>query len=92
MAYEPKPNKGTLFPNDYKTTDAHPNVKGDLHLDRDLINSLMIKNPDGLIKLSISGWAGEWKGKKVLNLIASEPWTGETTKPAPAISDDELPY
>ena len=92
MAFEPKPNKGILWPNDYKTTDAHPNVKGDIHLERDLLNALMIKNPDGLIKISISGWAGTLNNKKVLNLIASEPWTGEAAPAASVIPDDELPY
>lgn len=28
MAYETKPNSGTLFKNDKKTTDKHPNMKG----------------------------------------------------------------
>lgn len=92
MAYEPKPNKGTLWPNDYKTTDQHPDVKGDVFLDRDLLNALMIKNPTGLIKISLSGWKGEWKGKKTLNLIASEPWSGESTQSSSSIPDDELPY
>jgi len=92
MAFEPKPNKGTLWPNDYKTTESHPNVKGDLYLERDLLNALMIRQPEGLIKLSISGWAGTLINKKVLNLIASEPWTGESTPAAPVVSDDDLPY
>ena len=84
MAYEPKPNKGTLWPNDYKTTEAHPDVKGDVFLDRDLLNSLMIKNPTGLIKVSISGWNVEAAGKKVINLIAQAPYI----KPV----DEEIPY
>ena len=29
MAYEHKPNSGTAFKNKYKTTDAHPALKGD---------------------------------------------------------------
>lgn len=28
MAYEAKPNTGSLFKNDKKTTDQHPNAKG----------------------------------------------------------------
>ena len=87
MAFEPKPNKGALWPNDFKTTEAHPSMKGDLFMDRGLLRDLMIKNPTGLIKISISAWDGEWQGKKTLNLIAQEPWSGEK-KPA----DDEIPY
>lgn len=85
MAYEPKPNKGTLWPNDYKTTEAHPDVKGDIFMDRELLRSLMLKTPQGLIKISISGWNGEAAGKKVVNLIAQAPYV----KPA---TDDEIPY
>jgi hypothetical protein len=92
MAFEPKPNKGTLFPNDFKTTEFQPNVKGDLFMDRDLLNALMIKQPDGLVKISISGWAGEWQGKKILKLVAQEPWSGESKPAVPVVSDDELPY
>jgi hypothetical protein len=92
MAYEPKPNKGTLWPNDYKTTESHPDVKGDLHLERDLLNALMIKQPNGLVKISVSGWKGDANGKKILKLAASEPWSGESKPAAPVVSDDDLPY
>jgi hypothetical protein len=84
MAYEPKPNSGTLWPNDYKKQDSHPDLKGDLHVDRDLLNALMIKNPDGLVKIAVAGWKKNINGKDVLSLAASEPYV----KPA----DDEIPY
>ena len=45
MAYEPKPNTGTLFPNDYKKQDNHPDVKGDLFIDRTLLNALNEMKP-----------------------------------------------
>lgn len=92
MAYEQKPNKGTLWPNEYKTIPEHPDVKGDLHLDRDLLKSLMAKHPTGLIKISVSGWAGVAANKKVLNLVAQEPWTGGTTQQSAPADNDELPY
>jgi hypothetical protein len=85
MAYDPKPNTGTLFPNDFKKAENHPDVKGDLFIERDLLNALMIKNPNGLIKISISGWNKESaNGKSFVSLSASEPWV----KPA----EDEIPY
>ena len=83
MAYEPKPNSGTLWPNEYKKQDNHPDVRGDLHLDRDLLSALMMKHPEGLIKMSVSGWSKEVNGKKVLSISASEPYE----KPK-----DDLPY
>ena len=51
MAYEPKPNSGTLWPNDSKKSPNHPDVKGDIHLDRDFLKTLMAKNPDGLVRV-----------------------------------------
>lgn len=85
MAYEPKPNSGTLWPNDSKKSPNHPDVKGDIHLDRDLLNALMIKHPDGLVKVSIAGWKKEINGKKVLSISGSEPYVK-------ASQDDDLPY
>ncbi len=83
MAYEPKPNSGTLWPNDRKKQDNHPDVKGDINLDRDLLKALMMKHPEGLIKLSVAGWKKDINGKKVLSIAASEPYE----KP-----QDDLPY
>jgi hypothetical protein len=88
MAYEPKPQKGTLFPNDFKKTETQPDVKGDIFFDRDFLKTLINKNTDGLVKISVSGWKGNWQGKKILNLIAQEPWTGESQSK----KDDDLPY
>ena len=83
MAYEPKPNSGTLWTNEYKKQDNHPDWKGDVHIDPDLLNSLMIKNPNGLVKIAISGWNKTINGKNVVSLAAAEPYV----KP-----EEDLPY
>ena len=85
MAFTPKPNTGTLWPNDKKKTDSHPDVRGDLNLDRDFIKALMMKHPEGLIKISVAGWKKEINGKKTLSISASEPY--EKTQ-----QSDDLPY
>ena len=84
MAYEPKPNSGTLWPNEYKKAANHPDIKGDVFIDRDLLNALMIKQPTGLVKISISGWKKIIANKDAISISASEPWV----KPA----EDEVPY
>ena len=41
MSYTPKPNTGTLWPNQYKKADNHPDVKGDLFISRELLRTLV---------------------------------------------------
>ena len=84
MAFVPKPNTGTLWPNDKKKTDSHPDVRGDLHLDREVLKDFMRKHPEGLIKIAVAGWKKEINGKKTLSISASEPYE----KP----QDNDLPY
>jgi hypothetical protein len=83
MAFVPKPNTGTLWPND-KKTDTHPDVRGDLNLDRSFLKDMLAKTDDDLIKVSIAGWKKEINGKKTLSISASEPYV----KPV----DNDLPY
>jgi hypothetical protein len=84
MAFVPKPNTGTLWPNDKKKTDSHPDVRGDLNLDRSFLKDMLAKTDDDLIKVSIAGWKKEINGKKTLSISASEPYV----KPV----DNDLPY
>ena len=84
MAFVPKPNTGTLWPNDKKKTDSHPDVRGDLNLDRSFLKDMLAKTDDDLIKISIAGWKKEINGKKTLSISASEPYV----KPV----DNDLPY
>jgi hypothetical protein len=84
MAFVPKPNTGTLWPNDKKKTDSHPDVRGDLNLDRSFLKDMLAKTDDELIKISVAGWKKEINGKKTLSISASEPYV----KPV----DNDLPY
>jgi hypothetical protein len=84
MAFVPKPNTGTLWPNDKKKTDTHPDVRGDLNLDRSFLKDMLAKTDDDLIKISVAGWKKEINGKKTLSISASEPYV----KPV----DNDLPY
>ena len=84
MAFVPKPNTGTLWPNDKKKTDTHPDVRGDLNLDRSFLKDMLAKTDDELIKISVAGWKKEINGKKTLSISASEPYV----KPV----DNDLPY
>lgn len=93
MAYQPKPNSGTLWPNDKKSSDNHPDVRGDLFLDRDLLRKLASANKDQLIKITVAGWSKTIAGKSCISIAASEPYV----KPAPAperadYDDSDAPF
>jgi hypothetical protein len=56
MAYEHKENKGSIFKNDRKEKDTHPDYTGQINVAGTLYN--------------ISGWINESKGgKKILRII-----------------------
>lgn len=93
MAFEQKPNTGAMFRNTQKKSDNHPDMRGDVYLDRTFLLNLMHKNSNPLIKVSISGWSKESAaGKKYLSLSVSEPWEGGAAAPKQSIPDEELPY
>ena len=96
MIYEPKPNKGTLWPNDYKTDEKHPDWKGDIFLDQAMLRRLLSGEP--LLKLSVSGWDNASGGKKRISIQASEPFKPSVQPPKPVQSppppmdDEDIPF
>lgn len=60
MAYQPKPGSGTLFKNDRKEKDSHPDYRGDLCL------------PDGEI-IRLAGWIKDGAKGKFLSLSVDRP-------------------
>ena len=83
MAYEQKPGQGSMFKNDKKTTDTHPDYKGSVML------------PNGT-ECWISGWIKRPEGKTPfmsLSVQAKEqqlPVSTPTEQPEP--KDDGLPF
>jgi hypothetical protein len=74
MAYENRPNTGTLFINQKKTTENQPDLRGAVHVDRTLLENLLKKNTP-LVELSIAAWNKESaKGVVYLSLAVSEPY------------------
>lgn len=82
MAYEQKSGQGSLFKNDEKLTDAHPDYKGSCVIDDK--------------KFYISAWIKESReGVKYMSLSIQPPLkNGALTKPArkPERDDDEVPF
>lgn len=93
MTYQPKPNTGTLWPNDRKSADNHPDFRGDLFIDRGLLRKLAAANTDQLIKITVAAWGKTIGGKNCYSIQASEPYV----KPAPApqradYDDSDVPF
>ena len=88
MAYIPKPNTGTLWPNEYKKSETYPDLKGDILIDKSLLQELISKGEDP-VKISIAGWKKEINGKDCISMKASEPYV----KPkSPEVPDEDVPF
>lgn len=69
MAYEQKPNSGTLFLNDQKTSDRAPDMSGRL-----LIDPSMIPAIERGETLRIAAWEKQTSnGGSLLSIAVSEP-------------------
>jgi len=74
MAYENKPQTGSLFPNT-KKSESHPDMKGDVYLDKTFLIEMMDKSKGNLVKISLAAWKKESsKGLKYLSMTLSEPY------------------
>lgn len=82
MAFEHKPNTGSIFRNSFKKSDKHPDWRGTI-------------NVDGKPK-EISLWAKEVNGKEMLSASIQEPYKKEnrvTNEPPPLKEqEDDLPF
>ena len=88
MAYIPKPNSGTMWPPENKLSELHPDLKGDILIEKSLLQALISKGEDP-VKISIAGWKKEINGKDCVSMKASEPYV----KPqAPIVPDEDVPF
>ena len=71
MSFVPKPNTGTLFKNDYKKAENHPDYKGSLY------------DQHGA-KWDLAAWIKEGQNGKFMSLKVSEPYVkGEPQRAEP---------
>lgn len=84
MSYEQKPGQGSLFKNDKKLTEQHPDYKGSIML------------PDGT-ECWISGWVKRPEGKTPFMSLSIQHKTEQPKPVTPKqpdlpVSDDDLPF
>lgn len=78
MAYEPKENSGSLFKNEKKTKDTHPNLQGSALIDG--------------VEYWVSGWTKEGKKGKWISL-AFKPKEGQDhDDKRPRDRDESIPF
>ena len=87
MAYEQKPNSGTLFTNKSKAKPSSPDYSGDLLID---VRSLNATN--GVAKVRIAGWKKPGRdGSTFLSLAISNPME-RSQAPRTEREDDDNPF
>lgn len=91
--FEPKPNTGAFFKNGFKERDNHPDYKGDVYLEKGLLDLLVREhtNNAGLVRISLSGWKAQTKeGQTYLSIKASEPYVPAGAKKPAARQDEDI--
>jgi hypothetical protein len=92
------PNSGALWPNKRRDSDKHPNVQGNIKVERSLLKAMMAETDDELIEVALSGWTREYQGDKFISLKASKPYKKgekkEEQKQAslPVDDDQDIPF
>lgn len=104
--YVPRPNTGTLWPNNRKSADTHPDYRGDIFLDAGFLQQMIAKADGELIKLTVSCWEKTINGQLCYSASVAEPYNkpqGQYQKPAPRpqaqkpapkndVEDDDVPF
>lgn len=89
MSFIPKPNTGTIWPNDRKAAPNQPDMRGDLFFDKAFLKEMLTKAQEETVKIQISGWNKVIAGKNCLSVSLSAPYV----KPQPTLaSDDDMPF
>ena len=82
------PNRGTLWTNDYTKLDTHPDMKGDIKLELDLIRDMLENADTDHVVIKLGAWLGRHTdGKRKITLKLDT-----YKKEAPAASSAKDPW
>jgi uncharacterized protein (DUF736 family) len=95
MTFIPKPNTGSLWANDRKTAENHPDLRGEIVVDKQLLVDLIAKG-ENPVKIALAGWNKTTiNGRDYVSLVASEPFVPQKkvdpVKPQPE-DDGDVPF
>jgi hypothetical protein len=83
-AYQPKPNSGAIFYHE-KSGPNHPDMRGDMHLDRQFLKKILNETEGDLVKLSIACWnKTSSAGREYMSCSISEPFVKRENAGSPA--------
>lgn len=78
MAYEHRPGQGSMFNNDYKDTDRHPDMKG------------QFMDPNGVL-WDVAGWWKDGRNGQFLSLSVQQPYNRDQPREERAPRDHGRP-
>ena len=97
MTFVPKPNTGSLWANDRKTSENQPDLRGEVVVDKQLLVDLIAKG-ENPVKIALAGWNKTTvNGRDYVSLVASEPFIPQKKiepepKPAQTVDDEDIPF
>jgi len=86
------PNSGALWPNKNKKSEAHPNLRGTVKIERSLLKEMMANSDNELIEIEISCWTKEYKGGKYLSLKVGKPFKPGFKKQQEDDDNESIPF
>ena len=79
-----KPNKGSMFLNKWKKGDNHPDFKGSVYINKDLLIELVKNRNNELIEIKLDAWKKATKdGKPWLSMSVDTYKKQEATEKDP---------
>jgi hypothetical protein len=79
-----KPNKGSMFLNKWKKGDNHPDFKGSVYIDKDMLIELVKNRNNELIEIKLDAWKKSTKdGKPWLSMSVDTYKKQESTEKDP---------
>lgn len=94
MTFIPKPNTGSLWANDRKTDDKHPDMRGEVVIDKQLLVDLIAKG-ENPVKIALAGWnRTTTTGRDYMSLVASEPFVPQKKQEPPqaSVDSEDVPF
>jgi|TARA_R110000868_G_scaffold28229_6_gene106146 hypothetical protein len=82
------PNRGTLWTNDYKKLETHPDMKGDIKLEISLLKDLLVNAESDHVVIKLGAWLGKHTDGKRKITLKFDPYKKE----APAASSAKDPW